>query len=589
MQRPASVFARVVRAWRILVLLPVATLLAVLPAQAAGRVALVIGNSDYQSVGRLNNPVNDATAVSQALGRLDFGVTLVTDASKARFETALADFSEKAEGADIALIYYAGHAMEMNGTNYLIPTDATLKSDNRVAFETVTLDDMLNAIDGVPGLKMVLLDSCRNNPFLADMARRKLGRSIGRGLARVEPPTAGLLISYSAAAGTTADDGEGAHSPYTTALLDNIEKPGLEINMLFRSVAASVKKQTKGDQTPFDYGSLPDEAIYLKPPAAGNDGTSDKPVETASLPDDTVDQAGACDRAAANWQAIENLNDAGLYREHIRLFADCGFASLAKLKLAALEKPAPATAAGETECDRLAANPSDPMRLAGMPGVVTRNISMPAALDACRKAAAEYPDEPRLQYQYGRTLAQNKNYAEAADLYKRAADDGEIAAMHGLGGLHISGPETMRDDAEAMAWFRKAADLGYADSMSNIGLMLQTGRGVKRDIKEARRWYEKGAEAGSVAAMYGIGQIMASTATTPQQSEAAAGWIYSSLRKGSDLSLSEMKTNKAGWNTAFRKAMQQKLRDEGIYDGPVDGKFGSSTFTAMDAIFGKDG
>ena len=155
---------------------------AMVPSFAAQRVALVLGNSNYESVGLLRNPANDATALAEALKRLQFSVTLAMDLDKSSFESALADFSEASSGAEIALIYYAGHAIEMNGQNFLIPTDAKLTSDSRVAFETVSLDDLLNAVGDTRGLKMIILDSCRNNPFVATMKRKAGGRAVGRGL-----------------------------------------------------------------------------------------------------------------------------------------------------------------------------------------------------------------------------------------------------------------------------------------------------------------------------------------------------------------------------------------------------------------------
>ncbi|MDO9417082.1 caspase family protein [Pararhizobium sp.] len=561
---------------RRLALLVVVALLAASPVSAAGRVALVIGNSDYTSVGRLGNPINDATAVSQALGRLDFGVTLVTDATKASFETALADFSEKSDGADIALIYYAGHAMEMNGTNYLIPTDATLKSDTRVPFETITLDDMLGAIEGVEGLKLVLLDSCRNNPFIADMERRKAGRSIGRGLAKVEAPTAGLLISYSAAAGTIAEDGEGEHSPYTTALLANIEKPGLEINMLFRSVAASVKKQTSGGQTPFDYGSLPDEAIYLKP--AGN-GT-----EVASLPSGDALASDACNNAGANWSSIENLDNIDLYQEHARLFPNCGFATLARLKIDALS----VNTAEANDCDRLAANPHDPMRISSVPGVAATEMNAPEAIKACEAALAEYPDEVRFQFQYGRALYTAKRYDEAIVVLTKAAEKQELAAMNNLGILRLSGPKSVQNKSEALRWFTRAADLGYADSASALGVMYHTGDGVEKNIAEARKWHERAVEKGQLGSLYMLAVIVSSQAKTAEDSKRAAELAYVAIRRGNAQALSEMKISRPYLDGPFKKALQEQLKKAGLYNGAIDGQFGASTYAALESIFGKD-
>lgn len=278
----------------------------------AARIALVIGNSSYEAVAPLPNPTRDADAIAESLKRLGFEVSVGRDTRKATLEGLLADFSEKAAQAEMAVVFYAGHGIEVGGENYLIPVDAKLKSDTRIKFEAVSLNDILSAIEGGNGIKLVLLDACRNNPFIAKMEGTRT-RSIGRGLAKVEAAD-GIYISYSAAAGTTASDGEGEHSPYTEALLSTIEEPGLELNFLFRKVARVVKQKTNGAQTPFEYGRLPDVNIYLKPP-----------VEQAVQP-----ARDTCSAAAAHWTAIEDKKSPALFKAHLEHFGQCAFAELAK-------------------------------------------------------------------------------------------------------------------------------------------------------------------------------------------------------------------------------------------------------------------
>lgn len=289
-------------------------------AAAERRVALVIGNSAYRHSTVLPNPAADAKAIAAALERLDFDVRLRTDLSKTAFEGELADFSERAAGADLALVYYAGHGMEMQGRNYLVPTDARLKIDLRVKFETISLEDVLSAVEGARGLKIVLLDACRDNPFLQAMTRQVATRSASRGLAKVETYP-GVLVSYAAAAGTVAEDGRGRHSPYTQALLSHIETPGLELSLLFRKVADDVQRSTNGRQTPFEYGRLPGTSIYLKPQAE------------AEVQEEAADP---CRDAAAHWKAIAGRDDAALFEDHLARFGACAFATLAELALADL-------------------------------------------------------------------------------------------------------------------------------------------------------------------------------------------------------------------------------------------------------------
>ena len=226
-------------------------------AGAAGRVALVVGNSAYAVVGDLPNPGNDAADVSAALERLGFVVTTVLDAGRVELNDALRFFRRESEGADVALVFYAGHGMEMNGVNYLVPVDARLERDTDVRYETVSLDDVLAAVEPAK-LRLVILDACRNNPLARSMARSGATRSVScgsfgeldEGLLRDE-----TLMAYAAAAGTTAADGTGRNSPYTTALLAYLEEP-LEIGVLFRRVRGRVLEATVGRQRPHEYGSL---------------------------------------------------------------------------------------------------------------------------------------------------------------------------------------------------------------------------------------------------------------------------------------------------------------------------------------------
>jgi hypothetical protein len=237
------------------------------PALAAEkRVALVIGNSTYENVSNLKNPANDAADLAAAFGRIGFDVTVGVDMDYRKMRLALRDFAETANDADVVVIYFAGHGVEIENTNYLIPVNAELKRDRDVEFEAIRLDAVVNAISGTDGLKIILVDACRNNPFLSDMVVSSSTRSIGRGLGRIDP--AGVVVGYAARGGTLALDGDDRNSPYAQALLKHIEEPGLELGKMFRKVRDSVFDATGGYQEPFTYGSLPGEDIFLIPPKA---------------------------------------------------------------------------------------------------------------------------------------------------------------------------------------------------------------------------------------------------------------------------------------------------------------------------------
>ena len=228
---------------------------------AAKRVALVIGNADYAHVSSLPNPANDSTDIAAALTRIGFEVTRGNDLDYREMRLALRDFAEAASEAEMVLIYFAGHGIEIDNTNYLIPVNAELKSDRDIEFEAIRLDTVVGAVASVDGLKVILVDACRNNPFLSDMIRTSATRSIGRGLGRIDP--GGVLVGYAARGGTLALDGEGRNSPYAQALLRHIEEPGLELGKMFRKVRDTVFDLTDGYQEPFTYGSLPGDDIFL--------------------------------------------------------------------------------------------------------------------------------------------------------------------------------------------------------------------------------------------------------------------------------------------------------------------------------------
>lgn len=228
--------------------------------QTDDRIALVIGNSNYSSVPALDNPINDAFDMGAALERLDFEVTVRTDLDAFDMNKALGSFARRARNAKMAVLFFAGHGVEVDKKNYLIPINTEIEQAEDLSFQAIPLDLLLKAVDGAEELKLVLLDACRDNPFNYRVVGAS--RSLGRGLSRVEPP-GGVLVGYAAREGTIAYDGEGRNSPYTKALLQYIEEPGLEIGKLFRKVRDAVYTDTGGAQEPFTYGSLPSHDIFL--------------------------------------------------------------------------------------------------------------------------------------------------------------------------------------------------------------------------------------------------------------------------------------------------------------------------------------
>jgi uncharacterized caspase-like protein len=304
--------------------LAAAALLAVSqPALAEKRVALVIGNSAYQNVAPLANPVNDSTRIAATLKDAGFDVVdSRRDLPAAATKRALRDFADRARDADIAVVYYAGHGIEVNGSNYLIPVDARLERDTDIYDEALSLDRILIAIEPAKKLRLVILDACRDNPFAKSMKRTVATRAIGRGLAMVEPTSPNVLIAYSAKAGSTAVDGDGSNSPFTLALTQYIAKPGLDVRRAFGFVRDEVLKSTGNQQEPFVYGSLGGEDVPLVP--------APKAAPTAAAPAPAL---SAQAEARRDYELALQLGNRNALDAFLRQYPDGFYASLAKLQL----------------------------------------------------------------------------------------------------------------------------------------------------------------------------------------------------------------------------------------------------------------
>ena len=228
--------------------------------RTGGRIALVIGNSKYEAFDTLANPKRDAAVIAEALGRSGFqNVKLLVDVNRASLLAALKSFTEDSKNANWAVVYFAGHGIELEGSNYLVPVDAKFEADADIPKEAVALDQVLNAVGAADKMRLVILDACRENPFAAE----KKSLSVGRGLARIEPES-GTLVAFATKHGHYATDGGDDNSPFTTSLVRRMDAPGLEINQLFRMVHDDVYASTGKKQEPFTYGQLSAQEFYFK-------------------------------------------------------------------------------------------------------------------------------------------------------------------------------------------------------------------------------------------------------------------------------------------------------------------------------------
>jgi uncharacterized caspase-like protein len=324
------------------VLLAAVLLLVCQPALAEKRVALVLGNSAYQNVPPLANPVNDGAVIAAKLTDAGFDVVDSRhDLSAIETRRALRDFADRARDADIAVVYYAGHGMEVDGTNYLVPVDAKLERDTDVYDEAFSLDRILLAVEPAKKLRLVILDACRDNPFAKNMKRTIASRAIGAGLAKIEPTSPNMLIAYSAKAGSTALDGDAKNSPFTLALAKHLTTPGLDVRRAFGFVRDDVLKVTGNRQEPFVYGSLGGDDVPLVPVNAA-------PAAAAA--------AAAPNEARLDYELALQVGNKAALNAFLAQHPDGFYASLAKLqldKIAAEETRVAATEkARQTEQER---------------------------------------------------------------------------------------------------------------------------------------------------------------------------------------------------------------------------------------------
>jgi hypothetical protein len=395
-------------------LLAAALLLLCQPAFAEKRVALVLANSAYQNVAPLPNPVNDGAVIAAKLREAGFDVVDSRhDLPAAETRRALRDFADAARDADIAVVYYAGHGMEVDGTNYLVPVDAKLERDTDVFDEALSLDRVLVAIEPAKQLRLVILDACRDNPFAKVMKRTVASRSIGRGLAKVEPGSPNTLIAYSAKAGSTALDGDARNSPFTLALARHLTTPGLDVRKAFGFVRDDVLKTTGNQQEPFVYGSLGGDDVPLVPVPA-------RPAALISTPASNP-QA----EARRDYELALQIGNKDALNAFLAQYPDGYYANLARIQLAKIA--AEETRLAATEKARLAEQERARLAAEGA------QKSQQAKADADAKAA----EQARLAAEQAKEAAQ----AQAAEAERQRAA-AETAPANAATDKPATGPAT---------------------------------------------------------------------------------------------------------------------------------------------------
>ncbi len=310
------------------------------PALAERKVALVVGNSGYANVPRLPNPRNDASDMIARLKSLGFDVIPGLDLDRNTFLTSLASFGRAAEGADVALFFYAGHGLQVNGQNYLVPIDSKVEYEAELDIALIPVSLVMQQLARGSRVNIVMLDACRDNPFAKDLSRTLGTRSssaLGRGLSRIQTAS-GTFIAFATQPDNVAQDGSGRNSPFTRAVLSHIDKPGLSLSDLMIEVRNDVMQQTNGKQVPWDSSSLTgrfsfkiEGTVTVTPEGAGDAKLTSPPAAPA------VDSKAL---ELAVWRAIEHSSDPKTFEKFLSDFPGGVFASAARDRIAALRPPA---------------------------------------------------------------------------------------------------------------------------------------------------------------------------------------------------------------------------------------------------------
>jgi uncharacterized caspase-like protein len=386
-------------------------------ALAGKRVALIIGNSSYQNVAALPNPANDAAAITELFRKASFDVVESRrDLKYMEMRRALRDFTDKARGADIAVIYFAGHGLEVDGTNYVVPVDAVLERDADVDDEAIALNRILAAAEPATQLRLVILDACRDNPFAKRMKRTIASRSLGRGLVGVEANKPNTFIAFAAKEGSTAADGDGKNSPFSAALLKYLTRPGLDIRKAFGYVRDDVMSATGNQQEPYTTNSLGGNDVALVPAPVVSPAANENVNANADIRRDyeLAERVGTKDA----WDSFVAAHPSGFYTDLAKAQRNKLAAETARL--AATEK---ARNAAEEQA-RLAAEGAKASEQAK--AAAQSKAAEEARLAAERKKQIE--DERLAAVEKAKAAAQAKVAEKAAEDERLAVEKARLAA-----------------------------------------------------------------------------------------------------------------------------------------------------------------
>lgn len=551
-------------------------LILLVPAHAADRIALVIGNAKYAHAPKLKNPVNDARAIADKLKQVGFRVVMGIDLEVDDLRAKILEFSRQIEKADVALLYYAGHAVQVDGRNLIIPIDANIKNEADLDFQSIPLNLILRQMERRNRTNLVFLDACRDNPFAKDLARSMGSRSLGlgRGLARVSSGL-GTLIAFATQPGNVAYDGDpkAKHSPFTSALLEYIAIPGHDINTLLIKVRQKVIAMTNGKQVPWENSSLTGAFYFLTEqaqkaasapqpsnPKTGSSGASDprasnqqKLAQATPAPKTAAPNAIASQIELEFWRSVRDSKNRELIGAYLKRYPNGSFADLAKLKLKLLQPPPEPTSTLSKDKGSAPKAPGDKPKTAQEPQGQTDAQKLKVAIEAIDRkdylAAIEKilplaekgnrDAQFRLGILYTNWKSTERNYKLAERWLLKAAKAGHTGAQNSLGYFYHIGRTGSSDYAKAIKWFSKAAWSGNPHAQFNLAVMYQRGHGVPKDHSKAAKWFREAFKGFNVKAKEGdsdakrfLGLMLAGGHGTKRNETKAIGWFRKAAKQG---------------------------------------------------------
>jgi uncharacterized caspase-like protein len=530
-------------------------------AHSEKRAAIIIGNGEYPFA-PLVNPRNDSKLIANTLTELDFDVLLFYDVKRSAIPDLKDAIRAHLVGADMAIFYYAGHALQVDRQNLLLPVDTRTSSAKEVVADAMRLNDLIDIVKDDPvGVKLFILDACRNNPAAK-------GEGLEQGLAYTESGSGQVLIAFATSAGQVAYDGTGINSPYSSALANALQTPNLDVYDTFRTIRGDVRQATGGSQIPWITGSIETKFVFRQDDAGSEVGEAAQVAEPGGGL--TIDEV--------LWSFIKDSKSPEDFERFVKVFPNSRFAAEAteksRVQMAALSERGvyvngalastsisaevlvvgeskaaseefvfqqageravsetfrvwpselPVTQRGMkamvTDCDLYAADPNDPQR--AVPGVTNGLVNVRDALRGCAFALAADIDNPRLLFQFGRVLEIAGRYDWAEHYYDLAGKQQYSAALVNLGYMARVGMGREVDYVRALNFYLQAAALGNLRARTNVGTAYIRGQGVPQMPEEGILWYRLAASSGWTNAITALGDSYSKGVGVPKDEVEAA-------------------------------------------------------------------